>query len=207
MKQSRILTGYAKLRDESLEALSFTVQAAMKNNPDFPDPSPSLQVLAETTAKFTDALAASRTRDKVKVLLKRDLRKELELVLTNLSHYCNGVARGNRTIQAGSGLPLSAETFSSKELATPENFTVLQGNNPGEVILSVASVANARAYSFLFTKTAVDNNEWEQKLNTSPFFTLSNLEIGQTYHFKIAVLGSNGQTANTGVITKTVYSF
>lgn len=207
MKQSRILTGYVKLRDESLEALSFTVQTAMKDNPDFPNPTPSLQVLADTTAKFTDALAASRTRDKVKVLLKKDVRKELELVLTNLSHYCSGIAQGNRTIQAGSGLPLSAETSSSKELSTPENFNVVQGSAPGDVILSVTSVPHAKGYVFLFTKTGTENNEWEHKLNTLPSLTLSNLEVGQTYSFKMGVLGTNGQSAYTSTITKTVYTF
>ena len=70
MKTSKIRVNFSKLTDGQLEDLAMAVAAAMKGNTNFPEPSPALADLNNGIQLFSDGLALSKTRDKVKVAVK-----------------------------------------------------------------------------------------------------------------------------------------
>ncbi|KAK6033625.1 PAS domain S-box protein [Ostertagia ostertagi] len=58
------------------------------------------------------------------------------------------------------GFSLNTESGTAKPLTPPENFTVQPGNNPGEVLLYVNTVPNARTYLFLYGPSTMSDEAW-----------------------------------------------
>ena len=203
MKTTKIVLNLFSLSDGALEDLGLAVAAAMNGNTHFPEPEPSLAALNDSIKAYSDALALAKTRDKVKVAIKKDLKEVLLTDLRKLISYCSMVAAGDRAKLVSSGFPVNAETASFKMLPAPENLTVKTGINSGEAIVSINRIANARAY-LLYYKSAAGNGEWLHATNSLPRFTLSGLEALSLYQFKMGAIGIKGQITCTEIITKAV---
>ena len=204
MKTSKITLSLIRLTDDQLEGLALAVAAAMNGNKNFPEPSPTLADLNNGIQLFSDGLALAKTRDKVKVAIKKQLRDNLELLLKNLSGYCGYTAKGDRAILASSGFTLNAESSGSKTLSLPENFTVQAGDHAGEALVYINRVRNANAYLFLYGASPISNNAWCHATSSKPYFTITGLVTGTTYCFKIGATGTKGQVVYTDIITKMV---
>jgi hypothetical protein len=204
MKTSKITLGFNKLNDGQLEDQALAIAAAMNGNTHFPEPSPALADLNNGIQLFSNGLALAKTRDKVKVAVKNQLRDNLELLLIQLSNYCSFIAKGDRAILASSGFTLKAENSSPKILGSPENFSVKPGNNAGEAFVSINPARNAKGYLFLYGPSPMNNNAWFHVLNSQPYYTITGLVPGTTYSFKIGATGSKGQVVYTDIITKMV---
>lgn len=204
MKTSKIVFNFSRLADGALEDLALAVAAAMTGNTHFPEPQPSLDALNDSTKAFSDALALARSRDKVKVAIKNNLRTELNLTLRNLANYCSFAAKGDRAQLVSSGFSLNADTNYPKTLSAPENFNAQLGNHSGEVIVSINRIANANAYLLLYKLASAENGAWSHATDSLPYFTLTGLEALQQYNFKMGIIGTKGQTVYTDTITKPV---
>lgn len=204
MKTSKIKLSFSKLNDSQLEVLALTVAAAMNGNPNFPEPIPSLADLNNGIKLFSDGLALAKTRDKVKVAVKNQLRDNLEILLSNLANYCSFIARADRAILASAGFNLNSENNLPKMLGTPENFTVQPGYNAGEAFIYINTLRNANAYLFLYGPSPISNNAWLHATSTQPWYTITGLVHGTTYSFKIGATGTKGQVVYTDIITKMV---
>ena len=204
MKKTKITLNFGKLSDPQLEALALAVAAALNGNTNFPEPNPTLEQLNKGIQLFSDGLALSQSRDRVKVALKNQLRSQLELLLGQLSRYCSYTAQGDRVLLAGTGFILNAETRQPRVLGTTENFTVLPGRLPGEVLVYVNAVKNATTYLFLYGPSPVSNDAWCHATSSAPYLTITGLVPGTIYHFKVGVTGRKGQVVYTDVITKMI---
>ncbi len=202
MKTSKITLSLVRLTDDQLEGLALAVAAAMNGNKNFPEPSPTLADLNNGIQLFSDGLALSKTRDKVKVAVKKQLRNNLELLMKNLANYCSHIAKGDRAILASSGFTLNAEVSGSRTLGAPENFTVQYGNNSGEALVYINPVRNANSYMFLYGPSPISNNAWCHAASSKPYFTITGLVTGTTYCFKIGATGTKGQVVYTDIITR-----
>ena len=204
MKTSKIVLSLTKLNDGQLEDHALAIAAAMTGNANFPEPLPALADLNNGIKLFSDGLAISKTRDKVKVAIKNNLRDNLELLLINLANYCSFAAKGDRAQLVSSGFSLNADTNYPKTLSAPENFNAQLGNHSGEVIVSINRIANANAYLLLYKLASAENGAWSHATNSLPYFTLTGLEALQQYNFKMGIIGTKGQTVYTDTITKPV---
>jgi hypothetical protein len=204
MKKTKITLPLTRLSDAELEVRTLAIIAAMTGNAQFPEPSPALADLSNSLQLFSDALALSLTKDKVKVAIKNKHRSSLAIQLTKLASYVDFTAQGDRAILSSSGFSLTAETSSSKALAQPSNFTVEVGSKSGAALAYVNGVANAKAYLFRWGVAPVVNDNWFHAIHSKPRFTITGLVPGTTYSFQIAVAGSKGQMVETDIITKMV---
>ena len=204
MKTTKITLSFSKLSDGQLEILAQAVATAMNGNTNFPEPSPALADLNNGIQQFSEGLSHAKTRDKVKVAVKNQLRENLEQLLTQLSNYCSFIAKGDRAMLASSGFTLRPENKVLKTLGAPENFSVKPGNNAGEALMSVNPVRNAKGYLFLYGLSPMSNDAWFHVLSSQPNYTITGLVPGNTYCFKIGSTGSKGQTVYTDIITKMV---
>ncbi len=204
MRTPKIVFNFSSLADGALEDLALAVAAAMTGNPNFTEPQPGIAALNDSIKTFSDALALAKTRDKVKVATKNNLRAALEMTLRNLANYCAFVAKEDRAQLVSSGFPVSADSLSPKTLSAPENFTVQSGNHPGEVTVSINRIRAANAYLLLYKLASAENGAWAHATNSLPYFTLTGLESLQQYNFKMGAIGTRGQTVYTETITKGV---
>ncbi len=203
MKTSKILFTFSRLNDSNLESMALAVSAAMTGNTHFPEPQPSLAALNNSIKAFSDALALAKSRDKVKVAIKNNLREALLSNLRKMANYCSMLADRDRAKLVSTGFPLNAETVSTNMLSIPENFTLQPGSNSGEAIVSINRVAGALAY-LLYYRPASANGEWIHVTNSQSWFNVSGLTALASYQFKMAAIGRKGQITYTDTITKAV---
>ena len=204
MKKTKITLPFTRLSDAELEARSFGIIAAMTGNAQFPEPSPTLADLGSSLQLFSDALALSHTKDKVKVAIKNQHRSNLAFQLSKLGSYVDYIAQGDRAILSSSGFSLSAETSTPKPLAQPSNFTVEVGSRSGAALAYMRAVANAKTYLFRWGVAPIVNDSWLHAMHSKPKFTITGLVPGTTYSFQIGVAGTKGQAVYTDLITKMV---
>ena len=192
MKKSKIKLHFASFSDAELEARSLGIMAAMTGNTYFPEPSPTLADLNNSLKLFSDALALSKTGDRVKAVYKNQLRDNLDGLLTRLANYCSFIAQGDRFILASSGFALNAETRASKILGAPENFSVEIGRQTGDALAFIKTVANAKSYLFRWGVAPIVNEAWFHTIHSQPYFTITGLVPGTIYSFQIGAAGSKG---------------
>ncbi len=210
MKKNKLVFGFTNLSDSAFETKATTIFTCMTGNLNFPAPVPNLDTVNTAIKNYADALAAAKSRDLVKVIIKNERRAELEAVLISLGHYVTFTANTvdnasqERSIMASSGFNLNASKNNPSQLGAANNFTVQLGDNSGEVIVSVSSVQAAKTYIFFYSPAPVVNNAWLHAINTLPSFVITGLEPGKQYSFKVGVTGARGQVVYTEVITKMV---
>ncbi len=204
MTISKITVGYTKMNDARLQEQALAVVAAMQDNKNFADAQPVITAVNDALNAFTEALSQAKTRDRVKVAFKKEVRVKLESTLRTLANFCTFKADGERSVLASSGFPLNNEQRVTKPLALPENFSVQLGYNSGEVVLSVNKVPNAQAYIFQYAAAPVTKESWLHSSSSLPFITLSGLESLTQYSFKVTIIGRRGQSTSTDIITKPV---
>lgn len=204
MKNPTIILNFRRLSDANLEIKAQAISAAMTGNANFPTPTPDLAAFNTMIQAYSDALSAAKTRDKVKVSIKKDRRAELVALLIQLANYVSFTAAGDRSILMSSGFDLGRDSANPQPLQKPQNFKVSFGENSGELITSLSSVAGARTYIHQITPApATDQSIWESVYLGSVTNTFSGLEPLKQYCFRVAVAGSKGQVVYTEIITKT----
>ncbi|MFT3934878.1 MAG: fibronectin type III domain-containing protein [Chitinophagaceae bacterium] len=206
MKKLKVSMSFKRLSDARLETFTMTVVAAMTRNTNYPNPTPAIADLEALRLQFEAALSAAQTRDNVKIAAKTNLRLQLIAELDTLSDYVNLTAQGDRTILLSSGFKVKAEKTNSAVLGTIENFTVTQGANSGEAILSFTKVKGARFYLFYCAESPapVEIRGWDHDGDTITSFTFTGLQPGKLYSFKVKAYGSGRQTVFSEVITKMI---
>jgi hypothetical protein len=204
MKTSKLLVGFGRLSDENLETKALAIAEAMKDNANFCNPSPDLDVLNAAIKNYSAALKEAQTRNKVKVMVKNSTRKLLEDVLLSLGSYVSFIANGDRVIQASSGFSLNTEIATPKTLGPVENFSVQTGKHSGQAHLSVNPVKNALSYVFLYAEAPVLTDAWMHTASGSSNMLIDKLSMGTAYSFRIGITGSKGQLVYTEIITKMI---
>jgi hypothetical protein len=204
MKTSKIMLSFQRLNDGQLEDQALAIAAALTGNKNFPEPNPTLEELNNSIQLFSEGLALSKTRDKVKVAIKNNLRANLELLLTKLAHYCTFIANGDRALLSSSGFTLNTESTTSKILGMPENFTVQPGKHSGEMLVYINRLPNAKTYLFLYGPSPNSDGAWLHAVNSLPYITITGLTPGAIYSFKIGATGSKGQVVYTDSVSKMV---
>ena len=204
MKTSKIMLGFSRLSDGQLEDQALAIASAMTANKNFTDPKPGLEELNNSIQLFSEALALSKTRDKVKVAIKNELRANLERLLPKLANYCTYIANGDRALLSSSGFKLNTETSTAKIVGAPQNFTVQNGSHSGEMLVYINRLPNAKSYLFLYGPSPISNGAWIHAVNSLPYFTITGLTPGASYSFKIGATGSKGQVVYTDTVTKMV---
>lgn len=204
MKKTKITLPLTRISDAELEVRTLGIIAAMTGNAQFPEPSPAIADISNSLQLFSDALALSLTKDKVKVAVKNKYRSNLAFQLSKLASYVEFIAQGDRAILSGSGFSLSAASSSSKTLAQPSSFTVEVGSRSGAALAYISSVPNAKAYLFRWGVAPIVNDSWLHAIQSKPRFIITGLVPGTTYSFQIGVAGSKDQLVETDIITKMV---
>lgn len=202
--KKRLTLNFKETRDSDLAALALTVANKMIDNEHFPDPGMLIIELQEIGKQFFQAVVDARSRDLEKVAYKNNLRvlciKKLkqtgEFVLT---HSAN----------SGSALPLITSGFTLIKsvdeiiLRSPEDFKIMPGPRPGEMILKVRRVPGARSYIYQWTPAPLTKESiWESTVDTRCKKVISGLPLGVNYIFRMAAVGSRNQLIYTQPLSR-----
>ena len=179
------------------------IMKAMTNNPNFPNPLPTLALITQAIDDLQAAAAAALSRAKGSVQARNDKRTALVKLLENLRTYVQNVADGNNetapTVIASAGLAVR-----KSRARKAHTFAVLEGALSGSVKLSTAS-AGARA-CYLWQYSLDGGKTWVDVPGTlQGKTTVTGLPAGSTVLFRVRAITKSGQgdwSAPTAFIVK-----
>jgi hypothetical protein len=159
MYTRRVIISFLRFTGEALIELALFILSRMTGNPYFTSPDPALDVFKDLIddyqAKYTLALEGGRlARANAK-----DARAKLREAMHLLGLYVMKVANGNETIMVSSGFPLSKVP----ETAQRDDFWVIHGPNPGDLLVGCVAYPKAHAYvwqRFTGANPPVDDLLW-----------------------------------------------
>ncbi len=180
--------------DKKLSEQSKAIELALTGNPSFPTVEPPLATYSATVDAFIDQLAKAKTRDMNAVAAKNARRRDLVFSLITLTNSVALTANGNREMLASTLLPLK-KAPQPMVLKTPENFRITNGLNPGDLFLKVNGM---RKSSLIFEYTEdppTAESIWTRISSSKCSCTVSGLQQGKRYWFRVAAVGTHGQLA------------
>jgi len=200
MKTAKIILSFTSHTDASLENKSEYIHASMYNNPNFPTPTPSLELLTSTTKAFSDSLIAAAEGGRTNIAVKNKNRKALEVLLRQLGGYVIMIAGEDKAILTSSGFDLHKEAEPSPEVTTPM-IEVTAGVNEGEVVVNVTRVKGAKSYSYECTPDPVsENSTWQHEPDSRITHVIKGLPSGKRYAFRTAAVGLRGARAYSSIV-------
>lgn len=180
--------------DKKLATEGKQIELSMLNNPAFPSPEPSITTFSEAVAAFIDQLGKAGSRDATAVAAKNSKRFELVQLCNSLVNSVTSTANGNREMLVSTGLPLR-KVPQPVVLRSPQNFMVTNGINPRELNLRIKA-NKAKSNIFEYTEDPpTETSVWTRFTCTTSRFTVSGLQSGKRYWFRVASVGGRNQLA------------
>lgn len=140
--------------------------------------------------------------DRVKLAIKNDVRALLIKKLKKIGEFVQNEADGAETLLYSSGFPL-VKPLDEIRLGTPEDFIIMPGSNPGEIIMKIRAVKGARSYQYEWTPAPVGpDSKWKVVTDTRCKKTISGLPLGVNYCFRMAVVGSRSKIIYTNILSR-----
>jgi hypothetical protein len=176
--------------------------ASITGNPFFTTPTPAITVVQAILNDYEAALADAASRDRNKVAVKKQLRKQLNAVLNQLGNYVNTQSAADVTKIVSSGFKIS-KLPQPRYVSAPENVAVKPGINPGSLVIKVKKDKAANGFTFMIRNADVtDNSEWTSVTSSRSKYEFTNLLRRTEYVVKVAVIGSNEQVAYSAAVSR-----
>jgi hypothetical protein len=162
----------------------------MKENAQFPNPTPVLAEIEKALEEFVTALSAAGGRDREKVAIKDGKQANLLQMLTELAYYVTQICKGDKALLLSSGFEINGETVKSQK--GPIKLQVELGMQ-GQVSTSVKRVAQARVYVHQYTADPLTpQSVWSGETTLNPTHTFTGLESASRMWFRVIVIDKKG---------------
>lgn len=190
----KTIVNYAELRDAELLAFGRSIYPAMNGNVNFPNPLPEMPEFLLALDAYDDALTAAKTGNHNAVAIKTAGKLNIVTMLRNIATYVNSVCNGNPVMLASSGFKL-AKDREPVYIGQPIITAVLQGLNAGSMMIKVQTDKGTISLLYQAAPDPInEQTEWVTVADTRGKFEFTGLEEGKKYWFRVAAIGSNGQT-------------
>jgi hypothetical protein len=149
--------------------------------------------------KYTAALAAAATNDRIAVALKNESRAELEALLKQMGLAVMAEAKGNEVMLVSSGYTL-AKQREPRHITNPGNVILSMGLSTGQMIATVKAIYGAKSYVYQITNSLpTEETAWTSVTASSSKYVFENLVPGNQYWVRVAVVGGRKQIAYSNV--------
>jgi hypothetical protein len=199
----KVLVNFTGFTDAAIDGKAQSIINAMTGNANFPKPLPTIADLTTAASDYANALSIAKTGTRTDIAVKNQERDALEALLRDLASYVNFTAKGDRAMLLSSGFDISKNGDATPVITKPESISLVNGENPGELTLSVGTVPGARAYTHEYTSDAtLSEVNWQRITVTTSAYTFSGLQPGKQYFCRVAVVGTRGQMVYSDVISR-----
>ncbi|MFT3769065.1 MAG: fibronectin type III domain-containing protein [Minicystis sp.] len=176
----------------------------MLNNPNFPSPSPTLDVFAADIAALADAETKAATKAKGTAALRDARAKKVKDDLFHLLDYVQSIVEQQATPKEGAAIIESA--FMSVRKTSKRTRPPLAVKNTG---VSGRVVAEAKAVDTVATyywEYSLDQQTWTTVPETMRASTvISGLKAAQTYYFRFRALTRTSEIGYSQVVSLLVH--
>lgn len=198
----KICISFSAFSDVNFKKKGEDIYASLFNNAAYTNLVPTLPELDASVNKFSAALAAAATYDRVAVAEKNKCRGELDAILRQLGFCVMTQANGDEAILVSSGFTL-AKTREPRHITNPGNVTLSNGITSGAMVSAVKPVAGGKSYVHeIVSILPIVGTVWVSSTSSTSVFVFNNLVPGKQYWVRVAVIGARGQMAYSNVATK-----
>lgn len=164
----RALVGFGEMKDNEILVAANTILAAMTDNPNFPNPIPSLEEVQNQTDDYSNKLAAASKRGSPEDnALKKEGKEDLAEILQQLGHYVNSVAKGHLSKVLSSGFPTNSPDAPPQPPNVVDGLKLEDGRQSGQVRLSFNKQRNIRIYEYQYRRIDVPEEDWSERFTTT----------------------------------------
>jgi hypothetical protein len=200
----KVIIDYSKLRDAELLSFSKVVLQHINDNPNFPNPVPSVANMADSIANYETALTESGNHDRQAVSRKNTFKATLVDQLRQWAMYVNTLSQGDLDMLNSSNLKLPKQKEPVK-INAPVIKWVMQGANPGTLVIAVNSQRGVKTYLYQIAADPItEDTQWESFGDSRTKFEFANLEQGKKYWIRVIAIGSNGQAVQSSEVAQYV---
>ena len=200
---TRVKVNFGTYTDSGLYQKSEHILQSMTGNPNFASPTPALTVLQTAITKYSAALGKVVDGTKQDTVLKNQARQELESLLHDLGLYVQLNGQNDEAILASSGFDSSKTPAPVGILAKPTGFGADVNQAKGCIDLWLDSINGARSYLYEYTETPVTAaSAWRVLGDTATSITISGLDSGKEYAFRVTGIGSDPTRVYSDIVTK-----
>lgn len=192
MKKSKIKLTFIYCRDGELIKLARRILDCLKDNTQFPNPTPLLAIIEKALEEYIVALSNAGSRDREKVAIKDGKRATLRQLLTELAYYVTQTCKGDKAMLLGSGFDLNAEKSNPQK--GPLKLHVELGM-PGKVTTRVKKVSGAKAYVHQYTADPLTpQSVWISETSLNAEYTFSGLASASRVWLRVVVINKDGES-------------
>ena len=173
------------------------VVTSLTGNATFSNPEPPLSDLTDAAnnleAAFNTANVAHQNAME-KTSLMDDADTAINNILTKLGNYVDSTSNGDEAKILSSGMSVKAKPVPIGSLPQPTALAATEGDNEGEIDLSWDKVFGARSYVVEYTPDPITPTGWKSGgVSTKSSKSISSLQSGVKYWFRVAAVGAAGQ--------------
>ncbi len=196
-----IIVKLSGLKTADLIQKSLLIEEKMNNHPAFANPQPPLAELSAAREALQSLSEASALGDRGRIAERKLQEDVLRKLLRRLAGYVASVARNEAdVIQAGFELRRAPQALSG--LSRPVHLEATRSNKEGEVLLKWATVKGGRQYlvEMCTSDPLHADTQWQiLGYTTRARHTVTQLEAGKYYWFRVRALGSPGESPYSDV--------
>lgn len=169
-----------------------TVYNAMKDNPLFPAPTPSLAEFQAGIERLNQSVIDTHMGgNKMEFLLKQQHKDEVSNQIKSLAAYVSIVAQGDPAIAMAAGLELRKDATPISKLAAPQELRSQTGKLPCTIKVRWKPVRGARLYRvFVYKGYATSGTPMRDFQQSASNCLIEGLEPLEYYTFQVQAIGT-----------------
>lgn len=182
------------------------IVTSLRDNPNFPNPSPSLTAM---TTGINDLDTAYTTTQAAKQSLKSAVTDQsakedrLDQLVSQSASYVESVAGNDERLIHEAGMDTKSSGNAPSQVSIPTGLEVTIGDKDGELDPSWDKVAGARSYVIQISPDPPTATSWRHAdTSTKSRATIGSLVSGTRYWFRVAAVGASGQSGWSDPATK-----
>ena len=188
---ARVAYSFTRKVDTDLIAFVRNVIALMTNNPQYPQPSPTLAVLTASVDAFDKAVQEAMDGGKISIAKRNAARLELVILTKQLAAYVPGHCGEDLSALLGSGFDAVRAPSSVGTLPAPTNPRLSLTDKSGELLFRFDRGKNTLNHSVQTAPTAT--GPWtDEALSTTTRVLIGGLSPGEILWARACANGSAG---------------
>lgn len=190
MKKLKIILTFIYCRAGDLVKITRRILDSMKDNAQFPKPTPAPADIEKALEEYTVALSNAGGRDREKVAIKDNKQAALRQLLTDLANYVTQTSKGDKAMLLSSGFDITPERTGTQK-SPPKLQAEMQ--MPGQVTTRVKRVTRARAYVHQITADPITpQSVWTSETTLKPEHTFAGLTSASKVWLRVIVIDRYG---------------
>ena len=189
---NKILFTFNYCRAGDLIKITRRILDSLKDNAQFPNPTPALADVEKALDEFSTALSNAGGFDREMVAIKDGKQAILRQILTELAYYVTQICKGDKALLLGSGFQINTDT--GKPQKAPPKLRV-ELDMPGQVTTRIGRVTQARAYVHQYTADPLTpESVWISETTLKPVHTFTGLGSASRVWLRVIVIDRTGQS-------------